>query len=69
MLELYGNHLQDSFKKWQVTGEVETVIWNHFDPYQCLVATDAGTIHGIDVRYEQLEKNRVTNLKMLFVLL
>jgi len=45
---------KDSFKKWQVTGEVETVIWNHFDPYQCLVATDAGTIHGIDVRSDKL---------------
>ena len=40
----------ESFKKWRVTGEVERVLWNHFDPYQCIVSTDAGTIHAIDVR-------------------
>jgi len=43
---------QDSFKEWRVTGEVESVIWNHFNPYQCVVATDAGSIHCIDVRHE-----------------
>jgi len=44
----------ESFKKWRVTGEVERVLWNHFDPYQCIVSTDAGTIHAIDVRTESL---------------
>lgn len=41
---------QDSFKKWRVTGEVESVKWNHFNPYQCIASTDAGTVHCIDVR-------------------
>jgi len=45
---------QDSYKKWLVTGEVESVIWDHFNPFQCIVATDAGTIHGIDVRSDKL---------------
>jgi len=44
---------QDSFKSWQVTGEVERTIWNHFNPYQCLVSTDVGNIHCIDVRHEK----------------
>ena len=41
---------QDSYKKWKVTGEVERVIWDHFNPFQCIACTDAGTIHCIDVR-------------------
>jgi len=44
---------QDSFKKWRVTGEVEAVIWDHFNPYQCVASTDAGSIHCIDVRQEK----------------
>ena len=32
-------------------GEVESVKWNHFNPYLFIAATDAGTVHGIDVRY------------------
>ncbi|XP_023331435.1 periodic tryptophan protein 1 homolog, partial [Eurytemora carolleeae] len=43
---------QDSYKKWKVTGEVERVIWDHFNPFQCIACTDAGTIHCIDVRTE-----------------
>ncbi len=31
-------------------GEVEKLLWNHFNPYQCIVSTDAGTVHAIDVR-------------------
>jgi len=44
---------QDSHKKWRVTGEVESVKWNHFNPYLCIASTDAGTVHGIDVRNEK----------------
>eukprot|EP00088_Acartia_fossae_P024420 TRINITY_DN25374_c0_g1_i1.p1 TRINITY_DN25374_c0_g1~~TRINITY_DN25374_c0_g1_i1.p1 ORF type:complete len:375 (-),score=82.31 TRINITY_DN25374_c0_g1_i1:206-1234(-) len=43
---------KDSHKKWRLTGEVEAVKWNHFNPYQCIASTDAGTVHGIDVRKE-----------------
>lgn len=43
---------QDSYKKWKVTGEVERVIWDHFNPFQCIACTDAGTIHCIDVRLD-----------------
>jgi len=44
---------QDSYKKWRVTGEVESVKWNHFNPYLFIAATDAGTVHGIDVRKDK----------------
>ena len=30
---------------------MESVKWNHFNPYLFIAATDAGTVHGIDVRY------------------
>jgi len=43
---------QDSHKKWRLTGEIECVKWNHFNPYQVLASTDAGTVHCIDVRQE-----------------
>eukprot|EP00088_Acartia_fossae_P040928 TRINITY_DN42682_c0_g1_i1.p1 TRINITY_DN42682_c0_g1~~TRINITY_DN42682_c0_g1_i1.p1 ORF type:complete len:558 (-),score=115.32 TRINITY_DN42682_c0_g1_i1:52-1725(-) len=43
----------DSYKKWRTTGEVERVVWNHFNPYQVFASTDAGTIHAIDVRAEK----------------
>lgn len=43
---------QDSHKKWKLTGEIECVKWNHFNPYQVLASTDAGTVHAIDVRKE-----------------
>lgn len=39
-----------SFKSWKVSGEVEKVVWNHFDPFQFFVATDSGHAHMIDVR-------------------
>jgi len=44
---------QDSYRQWRVTGEVESVKWNHFNPYMCIAATDAGTVHAIDVRNEK----------------
>jgi len=44
---------QDSYKQWRVTGEVESVKWNHFNPYMFIAATDAGTVHAIDVRNEK----------------
>jgi len=45
---------ENSHKKWKVTGEVEKLLWNHFNPYQCIVSTDAGTVHAIDVRKDSL---------------
>lgn len=44
----------NTYKKWKVGGEVEKLLWNHFNPYQCIVSTDAGTVHAIDVRKDTL---------------
>lgn len=35
---------------WKISGEVERVVWDHFNPYHCLASTDAGTVHYIDIR-------------------
>jgi len=35
---------------WSVAGEVERVLWDHFNPSHCLASTEAGTLHYIDVR-------------------
>eukprot|EP00092_Neocalanus_flemingeri_P038984 GFUD01042438.1.p1 GENE.GFUD01042438.1~~GFUD01042438.1.p1 ORF type:complete len:552 (+),score=182.11 GFUD01042438.1:59-1714(+) len=40
----------DQHKKWVVGGEVERVIWDHFNPYCCLASTDQGQVQYIDVR-------------------
>jgi periodic tryptophan protein 1 len=41
---------QESHKAWRVEGEVERVLWDHFNPFHCLASTDAGTVHCLDVR-------------------
>ena len=41
------------FKTWNVDGEVEKVLWNHFNPFTCLAATEKGNVHMIDVRQEK----------------
>ena len=43
---------QESFKSWKVDGEVEKVLWNHFNPYTFLVATEKGMVHMVDVRQD-----------------
>lgn len=37
-------------KSWSVSGEVERVIWDHFNPFCCLSSTDQGSLHYIDTR-------------------
>jgi len=40
----------DQHKSWVVNGEVERVIWDHFNPYCCLASTDQGQVQYIDIR-------------------
>ncbi|XP_037581814.1 periodic tryptophan protein 1 homolog [Dermacentor silvarum] len=42
-----------SFKSWTVDGEVEKVLWNHFDPFYFYVSTDSGFVYGFDARTDQ----------------
>lgn len=41
---------QDTCKSWKLSGEIERVVWDHFNPYHCLASTSVGTVHCIDVR-------------------
>jgi len=50
MVRVFDCRAQDTHKSWRVTGEVEKVLWDHFNSYQCLASTDSGTVHCIDVR-------------------
>lgn len=43
----------DTCKSWDVAGEVERVIWDHFNPFHCLASTDKGSLHYFDVRQEK----------------
>lgn len=40
-------------KSWSVSGEVEKVLWNHFDPFYFYVSTEDGYIYGFDARLNQ----------------
>ena len=44
---------ENSYKKWKVSGEVEKVLWNHFNPFTFLVATETGVVQMIDVRNDE----------------
>lgn len=44
---------EKSFKKWKVFGEVEKVLWNHFNPFTFLAATETGHVQMIDVRNDE----------------
>lgn len=39
-------------KSWLVNGEVEKVLWNHFNPFYFYVSTEEGYVYGFDARSE-----------------
>ena len=39
MVRLFDCASDNTFKQWNVDGEVEKVLWNHFDPFTFLVRT------------------------------
>ncbi|XP_038065265.1 periodic tryptophan protein 1 homolog [Patiria miniata] len=43
----------DSFKTWSLDGEIERVIWDHFQPFHFLASTDKGNIYCMDVRTDK----------------
>ena len=51
-VRIYDCNQEGSHKCWKVDGEVEKVLWNHFNPYTFLVATEKGMIHMIDARQD-----------------
>ncbi|XP_015115318.1 periodic tryptophan protein 1 homolog [Diachasma alloeum] len=50
---LFDCRVDDTFKSWETTGEVERVLWNHFDPNYFFISTNNGNIECIDVRQGQ----------------
>ena len=44
---------QNACKTWSVQGEVEKVLWNPFDPFTFLVATEQGIVHMFDARQDK----------------
>ncbi|KAG8226415.1 hypothetical protein J437_LFUL012511 [Ladona fulva] len=41
---------ENSCIKWKLPGEIERVLWNHFDPFCYFASTDIGTVHYVDCR-------------------
>jgi len=44
---------KDSYKAWTMPGEVERVIWDHYNPFCFLASTDKGSVHYIDCRNDK----------------
>lgn len=40
-------------RSWEVSGEVERVLWNHYDPNYCIASMDNGYIEYFDVRRDK----------------
>ncbi|XP_015588940.1 periodic tryptophan protein 1 homolog [Cephus cinctus] len=51
-VRLFDCRAEDDFKAWQTAGEVERVLWNHFDPNYYFASTDNGQIQYVDVRQD-----------------
>lgn len=49
-VRLYDCRAPNTHNSWTLPGEVERVIWDHFNPTHCLASTEAGTLHYIDIR-------------------
>jgi len=50
LVRVFDCRTVDQHKQWNMSGEVERVIWDHFNPYCCLASTDQGQVQYIDVR-------------------
>ncbi|XP_046382682.1 periodic tryptophan protein 1 homolog [Ischnura elegans] len=47
---VFDCRVEKSCLEWDFPGEIERVIWNHFDPFCYLASTDVGTVHYVDCR-------------------
>ena len=50
---LFDCKSENNYKEWVVDGEVEKVLWNHFNPFTFMVSTDQGNIHMFDARQDK----------------
>ncbi|XP_034233531.1 periodic tryptophan protein 1 homolog [Thrips palmi] len=44
---------KDTYKEWSMPGEVERVIWNHYNPFCFFASTDNGSVHYVDCRNDK----------------
>jgi len=49
-VRMFDCRTPNACSSWSVAGEVERVLWDHFNPSHCLASTESGTLHYIDVR-------------------
>ncbi|XP_043269292.1 periodic tryptophan protein 1 homolog [Venturia canescens] len=54
VVRLFDCKVENESKNWTVSGEVERVLWNHFDPNYCFVSTSNGFVECIDIRQETI---------------
>ncbi|KAK0176489.1 hypothetical protein PV328_000620 [Microctonus aethiopoides] len=47
---IFDCRVDDTFKTWEATGEVEKILWNHFDTNYFYLSTNNGNIECIDIR-------------------
>lgn len=52
-INLYDCWNRDSAKTWSIDGEVERVLWNHFQPYTFLASSDKGLVYNFDIRLDK----------------
>ncbi len=43
----------ESSKSWMLEGEVERVLWDHFNPFCFLASTEVGHVYYVDVRNDE----------------
>ncbi|XP_071494540.1 periodic tryptophan protein 1 homolog [Diadema antillarum] len=43
----------DSFRTWSVDGEVERVMWHHYQPFNFLASTEKGFVYNFDIRADK----------------
>ncbi|XP_071441231.1 periodic tryptophan protein 1 homolog [Hetaerina americana] len=47
---VFDCRVEKSCLEWEFPGEIERVLWNHFDPFCYLASTDVGSVHYVDCR-------------------
>ena len=52
-VRVFDCRTEGQHKKWKVGGEVERLVWNHFQPHSVLASTDQGTVVRVDLRTDK----------------
>lgn len=55
-LKLYDCQSDDECKSWQISGEIEKVVWDMSNSFRFFCSTDQGCIYTLDIRNEGIEK-------------